>query len=148
MRGRTRSARPEDAPAVAKIARRPFAAGWSAAQYAEEARRPESVFLVWDDGGVRGYAVARLFEGEVRLLDLAAAEDGRGIGRGLWMALVAAAAARGARRLTLEVSERNVRARKFYRRLGAHEAGRRPDFYPDGSAAILLDAVLPRAAEC
>ncbi|OGR45913.1 MAG: hypothetical protein A2X40_00985 [Elusimicrobia bacterium GWC2_65_9] len=134
-----RPARSFDMDSVAAIARRPFAAGWSREAYAEEAERTDSIFLVADDGVVRGYAMARVFEEEAQLLDLAAAEDGRGLGRTLWAALAAAARSRGCRKLTLEVSQMNTRALHFYRRAGTSIAGRRPNFYKDGSDAILMD---------
>jgi ribosomal protein S18 acetylase RimI-like enzyme len=131
-----------DATEVAAIARRPFAAAWTRDAYAAEAERTDAVFLVADDGAVRGYALARVFDDEARLLDFAAAEDGAGAGRALWAALVETARARGAVRLTLEVSAANARARSFYARAGAAVVGRRPKFYNDGSDAILMDLPL------
>lgn len=129
--------------AVAELAaRRPFAARWSRDAYAAEAERADSLFLVADDGAVRGYAVARVLEREVQLLDLAAAEDGRGVGRALWDALTAAARGRGAATLTLEVSSGNARALRFYERAGAAVVGRRTKFYNDGSDAVLMDLPL------
>jgi len=121
------------------LARRPHAARWSREAYAAEAERTDSLFLVADDGAVRGYALARLFEDEAQLLDIAAAEDGKGIGRALWAALTAASRARGAAKLTLEVSSANSRALLFYKRAGAVVVGRRAKFYNDGSDAILMD---------
>lgn len=138
-----RPARAFDVGEIAEIAKRPFAARWSREAYAAEAERADSIFLAADDGKVLGYAVARVFDGEVRLLDLAAAEDGTGAGRALWEALAAAARARGAARLTLEVSAANARAIYFYRRAGAVVVGRRAKFYNDGSDAILMDFPLP-----
>ncbi len=135
-----RPASEADAEAVAMLARREFAAGWSREAYAAEAARADAVFVVADDGGVRGYALARVQDAEARLLDFAAAEDGRGVGRALWTALADAARRRGARTLTLEVSERNGRARAFYARAGARVVGRRSKFYNDGSDALLMDA--------
>lgn len=134
-----RPAAARDAEAVAAISRRPFAAAWTSDAYAAETARAASVFLVADDGAVRGYALARLVDEEAQLLDFAAAEDGRGTGRALWAALRAAAAGRGARRLTLEVSARNERALAFYGTAGARVVGRRAKFYNDGSDAILMD---------
>ncbi len=137
-----RPARAFDAEAIAAVARRPFAAAWSREAYAAEAERTDSVFLVADDGSVRGYALARVFGEDAQLLDFAASEDGRGTGRALWAELVRVARARGAARLTLEVSAANARARLFYERAGAAIAGRRPKFYNDGSDAILMDLSL------
>lgn len=134
-----RPARSFDMGEVEALACRAFAAAWSRRSYVEEAERPDSIFLVADDGAVRGYAVARACQGQAQLLDLAVAEDGRGLGRALWSALVAQARLRGCREVTLEVSEANGRACHFYRRAGARVVGRRAKFYNDGSDAILMD---------
>lgn len=134
-----RPARSFDMGEIEALARRPFAAAWSRRAYADEAERTDSIFLVADDGAVRGYVLARVFEGESQLLDLAVVEDGRGVGRTLWSALAQAARGRGCRKITLEVSDKNSRAQHFYRRAGAKVVGRRPKFYNDGSDAILMD---------
>jgi ribosomal protein S18 acetylase RimI-like enzyme len=138
-----RPARSYDIGEIAEIAGRAGAARWSREAYAAEAERTDSIFLVADEGKAVGYAVARIFEAEAQLLDIAAAEDGRGTGRALWAALAAAARARGAAKLTLEVSSANSRALLFYKRAGAHVVGRRPKFYNDGSDAVLMDFTLP-----
>lgn len=54
-------------------------------------------------------------------------------------ALTAAAKKLGAKRVTLEVSAANARARNFYARAGAKIVGRRAKFYNDGSDAVLMD---------
>jgi ribosomal protein S18 acetylase RimI-like enzyme len=138
-----RPCRSFDVGEVAELAKRPHAAKWSREAYAAEAERTDSLFLVADDGTVRGYAVARLFEDEAQLLDIAAVEDGQGVGRALWAALAVAARTRGAVKLTLEVSAGNSRALLFYKRIGAVVVGRRPKFYNDGSDAVLMDFQLP-----
>ena len=138
-----RPVRPYDVGEVADISRRAYAARWSRDAYEAETKRLDSVFLVADSGAVRGYAIARIFEGEARLLDFVSAEDGRGIGRDLWLELAAAARARGAAKLTLEVSSANSRALLFYKRAGARVVGRRAKFYNDGSDAVLMDFPLP-----
>ncbi len=137
-----RSARSFDAAEVANISRRPFAARWSREAYAAEAERADSIFLVADDGTARGYAVARVFDAEARLLDMAVLVDGLGVGRALWAGLLSRARARAAAKLSLEVSSANARARSFYARVGAKVVGRRPKFYNDGSDAILMDLPL------
>lgn len=134
-----RPARGFDVDEIAAVARRPFAARWSRDAYAAEAERVDSVFLVADDGKVRGYALARLFDGEAQLLDIAVDEDGKGVGRSLLAAVIVAARGRGAQKLTLEVSDANSRARLFYARAGAKVVGRRAKFYNDGSDALLMD---------
>lgn len=138
-----RPARSFDLTEVERLARRPFAARWSRDAYAEEAERTDSIFLVADDGATRGYLVARLFEDEVQLLDLAVETDGQGVGRALWDGLLSLAKTRGAKKLTLELSNLNSRALLFYKRAGAAVVGTRPKFYNDGSDAILMDLSIP-----
>jgi ribosomal-protein-alanine N-acetyltransferase len=135
-----RPAAPGDLDAAAGLAASRSATKWTAAALSEELGRGDAVFLVTDD--VRGYAVARIVDEELRLLDIVSASDGEGTGRALWDALVAEGRRRGAKKLTLEVSERNARALRFYAAAGAVQAGKRPRFYADGSAAVLMDASL------
>jgi ribosomal protein S18 acetylase RimI-like enzyme len=137
-----RPCRSYDVGEIAEIAKRPGAARWSRESYAAEVERADSIFLVADDGAAIGYALARLVDNEAQLLDIAAAADGSGTGRALWAALATAARARGAAKVTLEVSSANSRALLFYKRAGAHVVGRRPKFYNDGSDAILMDLTL------
>lgn len=135
-----RRATPADVDAARAIAlSRPFAARWSRADLVAELDRPDSVFLVADGG----YALARLEAGEARLLDIAVAADGKGVGRALWAALAAIAKEKGAARVTLEVSAGNARAIAFYEAAGGAVVGRRKKFYDDGSDAVLMDVALP-----
>ena len=134
-----RPAKEYDLEEIVRIAERPFAARWSRQAYADELSRRDSIFLVADDGSARGYALARIDRERLDLLDIAAAEDGRGVGRALWAALIAAAKAADVATIALEVSDANARARLFYARAGAKVVGRRPKFYNDGSDAILMD---------
>ena len=135
-----RPATRSDLDEVAATGQRPFAAGWSRAAFAAELGRPDGIFLVLPG---RGYCVARVVAEEARLVDLCAAEDGKGAGRALWAALLSAAKARGCSKLTFEVSAANARALAFYAKAGATVAGRRPKFYTDGSDAVLMDLALP-----
>ncbi len=132
-----RPASAADASAVFALAMsRPFTAKWSLAALTEEAARPDSIFLVIPG---KGYALARVVEDDCRLLDLAAATDGTGLGRALLADLSRAAKARGCAKISLEVSANNARALFFYSRAGASVVGRRPKFYYDGADAVLMD---------
>lgn len=131
------------AEAFALSRRRPHTAKWSVEALAAEVSRPDSVFLVIADDEVRGYALARVFERDCRLLDLAVSEDGGGRGRALLSALTRAARARGCAKVSLEVSAGNARASAFYAKAGAKVVGRRPKFYHDGSDAVLMDLDIP-----
>lgn len=125
---------------IAELAEsRLFTAKWSREALAAELARPDSLFLAVDDAAARGYALARLFEDEARLVDIASAEDGKGCGRTLFEALRVAARDRECRRITLDVSVANARALAFYEKAGAKVVGRRKKFYNDGSDALLMD---------
>lgn len=134
----------DDIGAIAALAKsRPYAAKWPALELSYELTHLDSVFLVAEEGGrVRGYALARVVENDCRLLDFAAAEDGRGLGRALMAELIPAAKARACVKITLEVSASNARALSFYAKAGAKVVGRRPKFYQDGTDAVLMDIVL------
>lgn len=138
-----RAAAAGDLEAAASVAAERSATKWTFSTLRGELSRPDAVFLVAVDGpSLLGYAVARAVDGELRLLDIASAVDGEGAGRALWAGLVEAGRRRGLKKLTLEVSLNNLRAREFYLAAGAVEAGRRPRFYPDGSDAVLMDAAI------
>lgn len=138
-----RLAEPGDVEAAASVAAARSATQWTLASLRGELGRPDCVFLVAVDGSsLLGYAAARAVEEELRLLDIASAVDGEGAGRALWAGLVGEGRRRKLKKLTLEVSLNNLRAREFYLAAGAIEVGRRPKFYPDGSDAVLMDAAL------
>jgi ribosomal-protein-alanine N-acetyltransferase len=62
----------------------------------------------------------------------------RGHARALLQGACEAAAARGAEELLLEVSEANDPARALYDAMGARQVGRRPRYYTDGTAALVM----------
>jgi [ribosomal protein S18]-alanine N-acetyltransferase len=61
-----------------------------------------------------------------------------GLGRLLLWGLMECAIARGLERSTLEVKPSNIGAIALYQSYGFSEAGRRPKYYDDGSAALIL----------
>ncbi len=127
----------DDVTDIFKIAKsRPFTAKWSAEALSAEIPRADSIFLVVPG---HGYALARVVADDCRLLDLAAASDGAGVGRALISALSKTAKARSCAKITLEVSALNSRAISFYEKAGWRVVGRRPKFYDDGSDAVLMD---------
>lgn len=94
-----------------------------------------------ETAGAAGFALSRLLIDEVELLLLAVdpAHRGRGIGRALLDRERAAAGARGARRLLLEMREGNP-AITLYRAAGFGEIGRRRGYYR-GPHGALFDAI-------
>jgi ribosomal-protein-alanine N-acetyltransferase len=96
-----------------------------------------------------GFAIGRAQAGEAEILTIAVrpGERRRGIGRLLLRALMTEAARRGAAELFLEVAEPNAIARALYMSLDAREVGRRPRYYADGTAALILSIDLTATAE-
>jgi ribosomal-protein-alanine N-acetyltransferase len=89
-----------------------------------------------------GFALGRVVLDEAELLTIAVdpAVQRQGIGRACLAAFEAGAAARGARRLFLEVAETNAPAIALYTSAGWQEAGRRKAYYKGKAARI--DAIL------
>lgn len=109
--------------------------------FAEELTRDDRRYLVVaDDGAAIGYGGIALLAGEAHVMGLAVvpARQGEGHGAALLDALLVVAARAGCDAVTLEVRPSNEVARRLYRAAGFEEAGRRPGYYPDGEAALLL----------
>ncbi len=92
----------------------------------------------------RGMAMLRVTADEAELLTVAVlpAARGAGVGAALLGAAIAEAARRGAGRMFLEVAEGNAAARALYDRHGFAPVGRRRNYYPDGSHALVLSRAL------
>lgn len=79
-------------------------------------------------------------EAEILMVAVAPAEQGRGLGRRLIARHLSRLAARGVRRVFLEVDEGNEPALRLYTRAGFMQVGRRPGYYAkdEGHAAALI----------
>ncbi|WP_176777159.1 ribosomal protein S18-alanine N-acetyltransferase [Candidatus Avelusimicrobium faecicola] len=120
-------------------ARQPFAAGWGEDGFAGELKQPCAVIWAARDGQKTvGFICARYAADEAEILNAAVdpAFTRRGIATALMAQLLAALAARGVKRITLEVHAQNFPAQAWYRRAGFTVLGRRKQFY--GSADALL----------
>jgi ribosomal-protein-alanine acetyltransferase len=100
-------------------------------------------FVAEDGGGIVGYAavLAPPGSGDADVLTIAVGEEarGRGIGADLLQHLITTAAARGARRVFLEVRADNPVAQHLYTSRGFAVVGRRRGYYqPDGVDAIVM----------
>ncbi len=91
-----------------------------------------------------GMAMLRVTADEAELLTIAVlpAARSRGVGAALLGEAIAESARRGAARMFLEVAEGNAAARALYHRQGFTRVGRRRDYYPDGSHALVLSRAL------
>jgi [ribosomal protein S18]-alanine N-acetyltransferase len=82
---------------------------------------------------LKGFAIASVVlpQAELELIAVAAAEQGRGIGRTLVAAMTKELKVLGVGEVLLEVRASNQSAHGFYRKLGWGETGRRPRYYAD-----------------
>ena len=146
-----RKARPSDAGVLACLEEQIFPSDrMSRRRFAALAKRPSAFILVACRGrDVAGYAILLTRRGirSARLYSLAVASDmaGRGVGKRLLCEVEAAARRRRARRLHLEVRADNGKAIRFYENAGYGLIGRRPDYYSDGTTALLYARDLPPA---
>ncbi len=133
-----RPATADDVPAVTALEAEVFGAdAWSSTMVAEELTGQRR--SAWVAGEVYGYAVMLLGDDVVDLQRIAVAAPYRrqGVAAAL---LETALAARGGRRMLLEVSALNEDARAFYAASGFVEIDRRRRYYRDGSDAIVMEA--------
>jgi ribosomal-protein-alanine acetyltransferase len=145
-----RSARPADIPVLLALEQAAeTAAHWSPAEYADlfpvEGPPPavRRVVLVAEmRASVCAFAVARVVaaEWQIENVVVAASVRGKGVGRALLHAITVAARAERAERITLEVRESNLAARRLYEKFGFAQCGLRSGYYgnPD-EAAVLYD---------
>lgn len=116
---------------------------WSVAEFATLLAAPH-VFATFQPGA---FALVQVIAGEAELLTLAVdpAHQRQGLGRACLTQAEAQAAARGARRMLLEVAADNDAALALYLAGGYLETGRRPRYYDRAGAARCDAIVMARA---
>lgn len=132
---------PGDAARLAEIDASSNRPPWTAAQFAEEVRRPGSLSLAAEeDGRPVGFAVAWTVDGSAQIHQLAVdpAHRRRGIASRLLEALLRSARERGCRTAELELRAGNAAARKLYGKAGFREVGLRKRFYEGREDAVLM----------
>ncbi|SDE34798.1 GNAT family N-acetyltransferase [Limimaricola pyoseonensis] len=118
---------------------------WSAAEFAELLAAPGAVL----SGDADSFVLGRVTLDEAEIVTLATRPELRRQGRAARAldAFHAAAQAKGAERVFLEVAEDNAAARALYDRAGYAAAGRRPGYYARPGrppvAALILRRDLP-----
>jgi ribosomal-protein-alanine N-acetyltransferase len=136
---------PEDVAAAADIDRRASASPWTAAQFQRELTGPHSRgWALVERAALVGYAFLWMVADEGQLANLAVteAQRRRGGGARLLERLLDEARRAGARRVTLEVREGNAPARALYEKHGFLTTHRRPAFYENREAALLMERAL------
>ena len=139
-----------DVPQVALLEDAVFAGTehtpWSEAMFSQElGAEGRTWWVAHDQGEVVGFAGAQMAGDDLEVLDVCVspARRGEGIGRRLLARVAYDGQMLGARTASLEVFEDNGPARGLYGSVGFSEAGRRPDYYGSGKAALILTAALP-----
>lgn len=117
---------------------------WSGAEIAQVMAPPHAIALAAFAPDLAGFILAWTIGEEAEILTLATAPERRrtGVGRALLRAVSAAAAARGAQRVLLEVGADNAAARGLYESAGFIEIGRRKGYYSGAHGAT--DALVLR----
>ncbi len=115
---------------------------WSETAFATTLADPRAFLLA--SPCARAFLIGRVVAGEAELLTLATHPAARreGLARALLDTFDAEARSRGATLAFLEVAETNAPARALYARLGWAEAGRRPGYFGNSSAAPVAAVIL------
>lgn len=130
-----------DAPDLAALHGASFARGWTTAEFERMlAERNTLAHRLRQGRTIVGFIVSRIGGDEAEILSVAIARRarGRGLSRNLVMTHLGYLAARGVRKVFLEVEEANAPARALYRRAGFAEVGRREGYYQAAGAAAIV----------
>lgn len=142
-----RRARPSDYPAFAGIeAQHSGYPAWGEKGFEAEERNRNSVTLAAEDEGrVAGFINFWILRPQVQLNTLAVDKAclRRGAASALLGKLLEYAAKNLCREVDLEVNERNAAAIALYQARGFELVGKRPKFYNNTDAALLLRKTLP-----
>jgi ribosomal-protein-alanine N-acetyltransferase len=121
-----------DAPRLAQLHAASFHRGWGEGEFEGMiAERNTLVHRLRLGRNIIGFAVSRIGADEAEILSIAIDADkrGRGLSRNLLLTHLGHLAARGVRRIFLEVEENNAPARRLYERCGFAVVGRRERYY-------------------
>ena len=146
VRVSVRPARRQDLSHLVALEGTAFAEPWRSATLADELRHPASLLLLaWaDEERPCGYEAFRLLAGDCELLRLAVAPRWRqrGIARQLLATGMDRLRGLGVRACYLEVRPDNQVARRLYEAFGFCLVAQRPNYYRDGSAALVYELEL------
>lgn len=133
-----------DIDAMARLHAACFDTSWSADAISRMLDNPAALAVAARRPTFAGFAMAWVAAGDAEVLTVAVSPERRrtGVGASLLTAVAAAALARGARTLHLDVAETNAAARALYAKLGYREIGRRRGYYVTESGPV--DALVLR----
>jgi len=125
-----------DVPRVMEIELQCFATPWHESAYITELSNRSAYYIAASLGDlIVGYGGLWIIADEAHITTLGVEPPfrGRKIGERILVAMLEEAAARGVRRITLEVRERNVAAQNLYRKYGFAAAAIRRGYYSDNN---------------
>jgi len=137
----------EDIPVLLEIERHSFPTPWTEELFKSQLRLKGIGLnrVILEEEEVVGYAAAWVASDELHLLSIAVepAKRRMGIGSRLLEAVMQEGRERGAKKIILEVRQRNRRAQSFYYYHGFKIIGRRARYYSDtGEDALIMERSL------
>lgn len=137
----TREMSAADLKAVQIIEQESFHDSWAVESWLAELNSSIAKYLVLEQEGIiKGFAGFWLIAGEAQITRVAVTKDerGKGLGKILTEALVAAAWQEGAEAVTLEVRKSNIAAQTVYTQTGFTISGVRPHYYEDNKEDAII----------
>jgi len=139
-------ASPADIEAIARLEARSFHSPWRKEFFESEIIAGGRYNVVVKDrgGNISGYLFAMYFIDEMHINKIAVEPEvrRRGIATKLMAACLSFARENRITMLSLEVRQTNSVAQDFYKSLGFNSTYMRPQYYPDGEAAIVMTTEL------
>jgi [ribosomal protein S18]-alanine N-acetyltransferase len=139
-----RNATFDDVEAITRLEEESFPTPWKSAFFDSELRAASRYNRVAVDGGgnLLGYVFAMYYFDEMHINKIAVQESMRryGLASALMADCTKFAREHNVRTLSLEVRKSNSGAIAFYERLHFVAVYNRPDYYPDGEAAVVMMA--------
>ena len=136
------SVRLDDINEMLKIEKKSFHSHWNRQTFIDELSSDNGHYVAVRDGGrILGYSGFRyvLDEGHITTLAVAPRSRKKGVGTRLIERLLEDAAAKGLKKLYLEVRQSNIAAQKIYKKLGFKTIDRRREYYQHpGEDALVM----------
>lgn len=134
----------DDLEAIVALEAAAFPAPWKRAFFDSELRAAARYNRIAKtaDGRLAGYVFAMHYFDEMHINKIAVVDDmrRRGLATALMHDCIDFARRAGIRTLSLEVRQSNLGAQEFYKRLHFTAVYVRPNYYPDGEAAVVMMA--------